>query len=217
MKIGVGGEGAVHVDAGGAGDVDRGLDEADLLVAEPPALAGVRVETRDGDPRVAVDAQLSTARLVPRDRSGSKTRPIVSTSRSFISGTCAVASATRSRGETNIITDRFALRAVGEQLGMPGPVEARHLPRVLADRGGHDRVEMPRVLGRAQGVGDRLLDEGLRRQPPRFGSGAGGDSRCPSYSSKSSTTTPSDTGRRSRFESCGTRYQNGSSSCRSAS
>ena len=49
VKHRVGAERSLDMDTGTARGVERGRDDADFLVSEHPILAGMRIETRDGD------------------------------------------------------------------------------------------------------------------------------------------------------------------------
>ncbi len=120
-----------------------------VLAPQQAALAGVRVEPGHAS-RGRVDAevrQLAARSAAACRGSGSR----VSRRGTSRSGTCTVASTTRSVGEWNIIATLRHAAQVRQQIGVALPAEAGGRKRHLVDRRRGDALHdaLPRIVDRA--------------------------------------------------------------------
>ena len=102
VEHGVGGVGAAHPPAFRGERGDRRLDDLDLLAAERAALAGMRVEAGDGEPRLGdAEIALKAAQRRAAARFDQRSRELSPTRRA--SGRWVVTGTVRSVGPASII------------------------------------------------------------------------------------------------------------------
>ena len=151
-----------------------GARDVDVLPAEQPALAGVRVERGDGD----AAARRCRGRAAPRasGRCTRRSRSGVSRFGTSSSATWVVTWLTRMLPCASSITEPRTPVSCGQHLGVAGEVVAGLVQRLLVQRRGDDGAGPP-GLGQAHALLDRQIGEapaiGARARRARSASPSG--------------------------------------------
>jgi hypothetical protein len=163
---GVCGKWATYIHAMLLGHIDGGLNDALLFIAKSSIFRGVGVQAAHGDARL-IDAQLSTSVMAKVDgvKHAADGQDISQLHQRHMGG-----------GKDHIEFrgnehhgSAFGLGAMGEQFCVAWETATGQLPGFLADRCGHDRVEVAWLAGSFHRSCDGVIDELKRGVAGLFG------------------------------------------------